>query len=144
MDKTTGPSGRPSRSSLHHHHQHQQQHHSKQHHQRHRSSSSSAAAAAGTGSSSSNAAALNYHQLKRACRERGVLFEDLDFPPTPRSLYANKKPSSSPIVPITWLRPHVIHTYTCDSNLDTIFFLSGNLISVDVARARAGAGALSS
>ena len=46
----------------------------------------------------------NYHQLKRACRDRGLLFEDPDFPASARSLYASKKP---PVGPITWLRPHV-------------------------------------
>lgn len=47
----------------------------------------------------------NYHQLRRACRERGILYDDPDFPATARSLYAHKKPSLGG--PITWLRPHV-------------------------------------
>ena len=106
MDKT--PSGRPSSS-----HQHSQSHKqgqtsSSSQHQRHRSSSST-----------SSAGVINYHHLKRVCRERGVLFDDLDFPASARSLYANsKKPSTSPIGPITWLRPHVIITCT------VLFFLS--------------------
>ncbi|XP_057379033.1 calpain-9-like isoform X1 [Daphnia carinata] len=49
----------------------------------------------------------NYHQLKRVCRDRGLLFDDPDFPSTTRSLYANKKPANLG-GPITWLRPHDI------------------------------------
>lgn len=50
----------------------------------------------------------NYHQLKRVCRDRGLLFDDPDFPTTARSLYTNKKPANLG-GPITWLRPHVTH-----------------------------------
>ena len=46
----------------------------------------------------------NYQHIKRLCRDRGQLFEDVDFQPVPRSLYKNKKPGFHPIV---WLRPHV-------------------------------------
>ncbi len=49
----------------------------------------------------------NYHQLKRVCRDRGLLFDDPEFPTTARSLYTNKKPTNLG-GPITWLRPHVI------------------------------------
>ena len=49
----------------------------------------------------------NYHQLKRVCRDRGLLFDDPEFPTTARSLYTNKKPANLG-GPITWLRPHVI------------------------------------
>jgi len=47
----------------------------------------------------------NYQHIKRLCRDRGQLFEDVDFQPLPRSLYKNKKP---PFHPIVWLRPHEI------------------------------------
>ena len=46
----------------------------------------------------------NYQHIKRLCRDRGQLFEDVDFQPVARSLYKNKKPGFHPIV---WLRPHV-------------------------------------
>ena len=46
----------------------------------------------------------NYQHIKRLCRDRGQLFEDIDFPPIARSLYKNKKPGFHPVV---WLRPHV-------------------------------------
>ena len=57
----------------------------------------------------------NYQHIKRLCRDRGQLFEDVDFQPVARSLYKNKKPGFHPIV---WLRPHVSKifksvTYTC-------------------------------
>nr|CAD7257057.1 unnamed protein product [Timema shepardi] len=44
----------------------------------------------------------NYQAVRRACRERGLLFEDPDFPPGPRALYHHKKP---PLHPIVWMRP---------------------------------------
>ncbi|XP_075234910.1 calpain-1 catalytic subunit-like [Lycorma delicatula] len=47
--------------------------------------------------------AANYHALRRACRERGALFEDVEFPPSPRALFRHKKP---PFQPIVWMRPH--------------------------------------
>ncbi|KAL1497954.1 hypothetical protein ABEB36_008833 [Hypothenemus hampei] len=47
----------------------------------------------------------NYAAIKRSCRERGVLYEDTEFPANARSLYHHKKPSLSPIV---WMRPHEI------------------------------------
>lgn len=46
----------------------------------------------------------NYQAIKRACRERGTLFEDPDFPCGPKALYSHKKP---PLHPIIWMRPHV-------------------------------------
>ena len=46
----------------------------------------------------------NYHQLKRVCRERNLLFEDPDFPASSRSLFTHKKPH---LAPMTWQRPHV-------------------------------------
>ena len=46
----------------------------------------------------------NYHQLKRVCRERNLLFEDPDFPACSRSLFTHKKPH---LAPLTWQRPHV-------------------------------------
>ena len=46
----------------------------------------------------------NYQHIKRLCRDRGQLFEDVDFPPVGRSLFKSKKPGLHPIV---WLRPHV-------------------------------------
>ncbi|XP_065156329.1 calpain-9-like isoform X3 [Atheta coriaria] len=45
----------------------------------------------------------NYQAVKRACRERGALFDDPDFTPGPRALYHHKKP---PLNPIVWMRPH--------------------------------------
>ncbi|RZC40740.1 Peptidase C2 domain containing protein, partial [Asbolus verrucosus] len=45
----------------------------------------------------------NYQAIRRACRERGSLFEDPDFPAGPRALYHHKKPALHPIV---WMRPH--------------------------------------
>ncbi|XP_031353644.1 nuclear fragile X mental retardation-interacting protein 2-like [Photinus pyralis] len=47
---------------------------------------------------------ISYNGIKRSCRERGVLFEDPDFPASPRSLYQQKKP---PFNSIVWMRPHV-------------------------------------
>jgi len=47
----------------------------------------------------------NYHQLKRVCRERNLLFEDPDFPACSRSLFTHKKPH---LAPLTWQRPHDI------------------------------------
>ncbi|XP_069705576.1 calpain-1 catalytic subunit-like isoform X2 [Periplaneta americana] len=44
----------------------------------------------------------HYHAVRRVCRERGVLFEDPEFPPGPRALYHHKKP---PVHPIVWMRP---------------------------------------
>uniref|UniRef100_A0A1Y1KIH2 Calpain catalytic domain-containing protein n=3 Tax=Photinus pyralis TaxID=7054 RepID=A0A1Y1KIH2_PHOPY len=46
---------------------------------------------------------ISYNGIKRSCRERGVLFEDPDFPASPRSLYQQKKP---PFNSIVWMRPH--------------------------------------
>ncbi|KAK7865864.1 hypothetical protein R5R35_003980 [Gryllus longicercus] len=40
--------------------------------------------------------------VRRACRERGALWEDPDFPAATRSLCAQRKP---PISPIVWMRP---------------------------------------
>ncbi|XKL67033.1 hypothetical protein PGB90_010453 [Kerria lacca] len=48
---------------------------------------------------------LTYQVLKRLCRERGELFEDIDFPPSPKSLYSTRK---LPVQPIVWMRPHEI------------------------------------
>ncbi|KAK4873941.1 hypothetical protein RN001_013301, partial [Aquatica leii] len=45
----------------------------------------------------------SYQGIKRNCRERGILYEDPDFPASPRSLYHHKKP---PLNPIVWMRPH--------------------------------------
>ncbi|XP_077285605.1 calpain-1 catalytic subunit-like isoform X2 [Arctopsyche grandis] len=45
----------------------------------------------------------HYQAIKRACREKGVLWEDPDFAPGPKALYKNKKP---PFQPIVWMRPH--------------------------------------
>ncbi|XP_068083720.1 calpain-9 [Anabrus simplex] len=45
----------------------------------------------------------NYQAVRRACRERGALFEDPEFPACPRSLYYHKKPALHPIV---WMRPN--------------------------------------
>ncbi|XP_050298311.1 calpain-9-like isoform X2 [Anthonomus grandis grandis] len=47
----------------------------------------------------------SYAAIKRSCRDKGVLYEDVDFPASSKSLYHHKKPSLSPIV---WLRPHEI------------------------------------
>ncbi|XP_049817199.1 calpain-9-like isoform X2 [Aethina tumida] len=47
----------------------------------------------------------NYESIKRHCRERGVLYEDPDFPAGPKALFQNKRPSLHPIV---WMRPHEI------------------------------------
>ncbi|XP_063243850.1 calpain-1 catalytic subunit-like [Bacillus rossius redtenbacheri] len=44
----------------------------------------------------------SYQALRRACRERGVLFEDPEFPAGPRALYRHKKPGLQPVV---WMRP---------------------------------------
>ncbi|XP_023706060.1 calpain-1 catalytic subunit [Cryptotermes secundus] len=44
----------------------------------------------------------HYHAVRRMCRERGVLFEDREFPPGPRVLFHHKKP---PVHPIVWMRP---------------------------------------
>ncbi|XP_014247499.1 calpain-9-like isoform X3 [Cimex lectularius] len=44
-----------------------------------------------------------YQAVRRACRERGCLYEDNEFPPLPRSLYRHKKPHLHPII---WMRPH--------------------------------------
>ncbi|KAG8226694.1 hypothetical protein J437_LFUL005509 [Ladona fulva] len=46
-----------------------------------------------------------YQAVKRACRERGVLFEDPDFPPGPRAIWGCHK-FRPPIHPIVWMRPH--------------------------------------
>jgi hypothetical protein len=46
----------------------------------------------------------HYHAVRRMCRERGVLFEDREFPPGPRVLFHHKKP---PVHPIVWMRPGV-------------------------------------
>ncbi|KAK5641704.1 hypothetical protein RI129_010251 [Pyrocoelia pectoralis] len=46
---------------------------------------------------------MSYNGIKRSCRERGVLFEDPDFPASTRSLYQQKKP---PFNSIVWMRPH--------------------------------------
>lgn len=40
--------------------------------------------------------------VRRACRERGTLWEDPEFPAATRSLTAGRKP---PIAPIVWMRP---------------------------------------
>jgi hypothetical protein len=45
-----------------------------------------------------------YHAVRRMCRERGVLFDDPEFPPGPRVLFHHKKP---PVHPILWMRPGV-------------------------------------
>lgn len=45
-----------------------------------------------------------YHAVRRMCRERGVVFEDPEFPPGPRVLFHHKKP---PVHPIVWMRPGV-------------------------------------
>ena len=81
----------------------------------------------------------NYQHIKRLCRDRGQLFEDVDFQPVARSLYKNKKPGFHPIV---WLRPHVSKilisvTYTCVDIMiiflneifwnDFLFLFVGNL-----------------
>ena len=68
----------------------------------------------------------NYQHIKRLCRDRGQLFEDVDFQPVARSLYKNKKPGFHPIV---WLRPHVSKifksvTYTC---VEILLFQINNL-----------------
>ncbi|XP_046405964.1 calpain-1 catalytic subunit-like isoform X2 [Ischnura elegans] len=47
----------------------------------------------------------SYHAVRRACRERGVLFEDPDFPPGPRAIWGCHK-FRPPIHPIVWMRPH--------------------------------------
>ncbi|KAJ9593988.1 hypothetical protein L9F63_014583, partial [Diploptera punctata] len=47
-------------------------------------------------------AQTHYNAVRRMCRERGVLFEDPEFPPGPRALYHHKKPAMHPIV---WMRP---------------------------------------
>lgn len=46
----------------------------------------------------------SYQALRRSCRERGVLFEDPDFPAGPKALFIHKKPHLHPII---WMRPHV-------------------------------------
>lgn len=46
----------------------------------------------------------NYQAIRRSCRERGILYEDPDFPPGPKALYHHRKPNLNPIV---WMRPHV-------------------------------------
>nr|XP_022900418.1 calpain-9-like isoform X1 [Onthophagus taurus] len=46
---------------------------------------------------------VNIQAVKRACREKGTLYEDVDFPATTRSLFHHKKPHQHPIV---WMRPH--------------------------------------
>lgn len=46
-----------------------------------------------------------YNYLRRLCRERGLLFEDPDFPPTPRMLFGKNKKSYTYI---SWLRPFEI------------------------------------
>ncbi|KAI5754596.1 hypothetical protein M8J77_009837 [Diaphorina citri] len=45
----------------------------------------------------------NYHAIKRACREKGILYEDPDFPPGPKLLFRNKK---APVQSLVWMRPH--------------------------------------
>ncbi|ENN74878.1 hypothetical protein YQE_08543, partial [Dendroctonus ponderosae] len=45
----------------------------------------------------------SYIAIKRSCREKGILYEDPDFPAAAKSLYHHKKPNLSPIV---WMRPH--------------------------------------
>ncbi|XP_060523327.1 calpain-9-like isoform X2 [Cylas formicarius] len=50
-------------------------------------------------------ASNSYQAIKRSCREKGILYEDVDFPPASKSLYHHKKPSLNPIV---WMRPHEI------------------------------------
>lgn len=55
---------------------------------------------------------LTYQVLKRLCRERGELFEDVDFPPSPKSLFPNKK---LPMQPIVWMRPHVSNIHFCST-----------------------------
>ncbi|XP_030759700.1 calpain-9-like isoform X2 [Sitophilus oryzae] len=47
----------------------------------------------------------SYAAIKRSCRERGMLYEDPEFPAGSKSLYHHKKPSLTPIV---WMRPHEI------------------------------------
>lgn len=47
----------------------------------------------------------NYNAIRRSCRERGCLYEDLEFPATSKALYHHKKP---PLSPIVWMRPHEI------------------------------------
>ncbi|XP_046990886.1 calpain-9-like [Schistocerca americana] len=49
-----------------------------------------------------SAGSHSYAAARRACRERGVLFEDADFPATARSISPSKKTAPHPIV---WLRP---------------------------------------
>ncbi|KAK9739717.1 Calpain large subunit, domain III [Popillia japonica] len=48
---------------------------------------------------------VSFQAVRRACRERGSLFEDPAFPAGPKSLYHHKKPHLNPIV---WMRPHEI------------------------------------
>ncbi len=81
------------------------------------------AAAGGTSVGGARHHPSNYHQLKRICRDRGLLFDDPDFPTTARSLYTHKKPANLG-GPITWLRPHVLIIQTHFLN----FFLSPEYI----------------
>ncbi|XP_022248387.1 calpain-9-like [Limulus polyphemus] len=48
-----------------------------------------------------------YQHFRRLCRDRGLLFEDPDFPPTSKALFGKNKAVSSHI---TWLRPYEICT----------------------------------
>uniref|UniRef100_A0A8D8Q5N7 Calpain-1 catalytic subunit n=2 Tax=Cacopsylla melanoneura TaxID=428564 RepID=A0A8D8Q5N7_9HEMI len=45
----------------------------------------------------------NYHAIKRTCRDKGILFEDTDFPAGPKLLFRNKK---APVQSLVWMRPH--------------------------------------
>ena len=62
-----------------------------------------------------------YQHVRRSCRERGLLFEDPDFPAGPQALGRTRPPGG-----VVWLRPHVSRSRshpgpasaTCQCGLD--------------------------
>ncbi|XP_074598545.1 calpain-9-like isoform X2 [Brevipalpus obovatus] len=91
-------------------HQHNHQHQHSHHHVQSEPSPSS-------GTNSQQSSQVTYDYLRRLCRDRGILFEDISFSAQARSLFGKKEvPSSSSscnfltkiLSSIVWMRPHEI------------------------------------